>query len=112
MIFAQLKQNLMEVNKIKWGQNRVATIIFFFVIIDYIRWEVTIINSDCISNAQVNVYKDPVSDHSKLSKKGHMTLEFDDSGHYVTQTEGTGDPAKVMKLILSQMLVMMLYNNC
>ena len=46
-------------------------------------------------DAQVNVYKDPVSDHSKLSKEGHMTLEFDDSAHYVTKTEGIGDPAKV-----------------
>ena len=46
---------------------------------------------------QVNVYKDPVSDHSKISKKGHMTLEFDDYGHYVTKTEGTGDATKVMR---------------
>ena len=46
---------------------------------------------------QVNIYKDPVTDHGKISKKGLMTLELDDSGKYVTKTEGTGDPAKVGK---------------
>ena len=49
-------------------------------------------------NVQVNIYKDPVTDHGKISKKGRMTLELDDSGTYVTKTEGTGDPAKVMTL--------------
>ena len=43
----------------------------------------------------MNIYKDPVTDHGKISKKGLMTLELDDSGKYVTNTEGTGDPAKV-----------------
>lgn len=46
---------------------------------------------------QVNIYKDPVTDHGKISKKGLMTLELDDSGKYVTKTEGTGDPAKVYR---------------
>ena len=46
---------------------------------------------------QVNIYKDPVTDHGKVSKKGLMTLELNDSGKYVTKTEGTGDPAKVGK---------------
>ena len=36
-----------------------------------------------------------MTDHGKISKKGLMTLELDDSGKYVTKTEGTGDPAKV-----------------
>ena len=49
---------------------------------------------------QVNIYKDPVTDHGKISKKGLMTLELDDSGKYVTKTEGTGDPAKVGKQIV------------
>ena len=39
--------------------------------------------------------QDPVTDHGKISKKGLMTLELDDSGKYVTKTQGTGDPAKV-----------------
>ena len=43
---------------------------------------------------QVNVYKDPITDHGKLSKKGRMTLEMSD-GHFVTKTEGTGDSSKV-----------------
>ena len=44
---------------------------------------------------QVNVYKDPVTDPGKMSRKGRMTLELDDSGQYVTRTEGKGDPLKV-----------------
>ena len=41
------------------------------------------------------MYKDPVTDHGKMSRKGRMTLELDSSGQYVTRTEGTGDPQKV-----------------
>ena len=44
---------------------------------------------------QVNVYKDPVTDPGKMSRRGRMTLELDDSGQYVTRTEGSGDPHKV-----------------
>ena len=44
---------------------------------------------------QVNVYKDPVTDHGKISKKGRLTLELDAEGHYFTTTEGRGDAAKV-----------------
>ena len=36
-----------------------------------------------------------MTDHGKVSKKGLMTLELDDSGKYVTKTEDTGDPTKV-----------------
>ena len=46
-------------------------------------------------HVQVNVYKDPVTDHGKISKKGRLTLEQDAEGHYFTTTEGRGDPAKV-----------------
>lgn len=49
----------------------------------------------------MNVYKDPVTDHGKMSRKGKMTLELDDSGQYVTRTEGTGDPHKVWGKSLS-----------
>ncbi len=41
---------------------------------------------------QVNIYKEPVTDLGKILKKGRMTLELDESDHYVTRTEGTGDP--------------------
>ena len=47
---------------------------------------------------QVDVYKDPVDDHSKVSKKGRLTLELDDNGQYVTKTEGNGDPTKVFHI--------------
>ena len=46
------------------------------------------------------MYKDPVTDHGKISKKGLITLEFDENGKYVTRTEGKGDPAKVMDSLL------------
>ena len=53
-----------------------------------------------IITMQVDVYKDPVDDHSKVSKKGRLTLELDDNGQYVTKTEGirTGDPTKVFHI--------------
>ena len=41
------------------------------------------------------MYKDPVTDHGKISKKGRLTLEQDAEGHYLTTTEGRGDAAKV-----------------
>eukprot|EP00731_Ephydatia_muelleri_P024095 Em0016g366a len=51
--------------------------------------------SYAIVNGQpVNVYKDPVTDHGKISKKGRLTLEQDAEGHYLTTTEGRGDAAK------------------
>lgn len=43
---------------------------------------------------QVEVYKDPVTDSGKKSKKGQLTLEIKD-GKYVTMTQGTGDPKNV-----------------
>ena len=49
----------------------------------------------CYMYVQVNVYKDPVTDHGKMSRKGRMTLELDSSGQYITRTEGSGDPEKV-----------------
>ena len=43
----------------------------------------------------MDIFKDPVTDHGKLSKKGRMTLEKDENGVFVTRTEGLGDPEKV-----------------
>lgn len=43
---------------------------------------------------QVNVYKQPVTDPGKKSKKGRLTLEYSD-GQYKTVEEGKGDPKKV-----------------
>nr|CAB65409.1 pre-B-cell colony-enhancing factor [Suberites domuncula] len=47
-----------------------------------------------INGKGVNIFKDPITDHGKLSKKGRITLELDESGQFVTRTEGTGDPDK------------------
>ena len=43
----------------------------------------------------MNVYKDPVTDHGKMSRKGRMTLEMNNDGEYITRTEGMGDAEKV-----------------
>ena len=43
----------------------------------------------------VQVYKDPITDKGKQSKKGKLTLEMDAAtGKLTTVTEGKGDPAK------------------
>ncbi len=44
---------------------------------------------------QVDIFKDPVTDHGKLSKKGRLSLELDEGGQLVTRTQGTGDSQKV-----------------
>ena len=41
------------------------------------------------------VYKDPITDKGKQSKKGKLTLEPGPDGKLITKTEGTGDPSKV-----------------
>ena len=47
------------------------------------------------------MYKDPVTDHGKMSRKGRMTLELDINGQYITRTEDTGDPQKVLYVHVS-----------
>lgn len=49
---------------------------------------------------QVNVYKQPVTDLGKKSKKGRLTLEYSD-GQYKTVEEGKGDPKKVYSMYCS-----------
>ena len=44
---------------------------------------------------QVNVFKQPITDPGKKSKKGRLSLEVR-NGKYVTVEEGQGDPRKVM----------------
>jgi len=56
------------------------------------------------------VFKDPITDKGKQSKKGKLTLEEDENGKLITVTEGKGDPGKDMlvevfrngKLIIDQ----------
>ena len=43
---------------------------------------------------QVNVFKDPITDHGKKSKRGRLTLEKTRDG-YDTVEEGHGDPRNV-----------------
>ena len=43
---------------------------------------------------QVNVFKQPITDLGKKSKKGRLTLECED-GKFTTVEEGKGDPKKV-----------------
>lgn len=45
------------------------------------------------------MFKKPITDPGKNSKKGRLSLEFED-GKYVTKQEGTGDPKKVGNLLL------------
>lgn len=40
---------------------------------------------------QVNVFKDPVADPNKRSKKGRLSLHRTQSGDFVTLEEGKGD---------------------
>ena len=47
----------------------------------------------CVDGKDVNVYKDPITDPGKKSKKGKLTLELID-GVYTTIQEGKGDPSK------------------
>ena len=42
----------------------------------------------------MNVYKDPITDSGKKSKKGRLSLEIH-NGSYVTMEQGSGDPKKV-----------------
>ena len=46
-----------------------------------------------VGGKAVNVYKEPVTDQAKKSKKGRLSLELID-GVYTTLQEGKGDPSK------------------
>jgi len=51
--------------------------------------------------SQVNVYKQPITDSSKNSKKGLLSLELNDKGEYVTVEEGRGQVEKVLFAAIS-----------
>lgn len=46
---------------------------------------------------EVNVFKTPITDMGKKSKKGRLTLEME-NGQFVTKEEGQGSPDKVVIL--------------
>lgn len=45
----------------------------------------------CIVLIQVNVFKDPVADPNKRSKKGRLSLHKTQEGDFMTLEEGKGD---------------------
>lgn len=47
----------------------------------------------CVDGKDVNVFKEPITDMGKKSKKGRLTLEHE-NGEWVTKQEGTGSPDK------------------
>ena len=49
---------------------------------------------------KVNVFKQPITDSSKNSKKGLLSLELDEKGKYVTIEEGRGNADKVTLAVL------------
>lgn len=49
------------------------------------------VKSASVFSAQVNVFKDPVADPNKRSKKGRLSLHMTPSGEYVTLEEGKGE---------------------
>ena len=42
------------------------------------------------------MYKQPITDAAKHSKKGLLSLEVDEEGRYVTVEEGRGNADKVL----------------
>lgn len=49
-------------------------------------------SSVTIDGSEVNVFKQPITDPGKNSKKGRLTLELRDDGKYVTVEENRGLP--------------------
>ena len=50
-----------------------------------------------IDGKGVNVFKTPITDMGKKSKKGRLTLEME-NGQFVTKEEGEGSPEKVVMM--------------
>jgi nicotinamide phosphoribosyltransferase len=53
-------------------------------------------SSITVNGKEIDVFKDPVTDSGKKSKKGKLTVEKGADGVATTVTEGKGDPAKDM----------------
>lgn len=51
---------------------------------------------------QVNVFKDPVADPNKRSKKGRLSLHRKPNGDFVTLEEGKGDLEEYGEVCSSQ----------
>ncbi|VDO66853.1 unnamed protein product [Heligmosomoides polygyrus] len=57
-----------------------------------------------VDNEERDVYKSPVTDEGKRSKKGYLTLERNSSGSLETVQEGLGNPEKVGRSLLAALL--------
>ena len=55
---------------------------------------VQVLGGDNKDGKKTLVFKDPITDKGKQSKKGALTLQKDAEGKLVTMTEGQGDPSK------------------
>lgn len=53
----------------------------------------------CVDGKDVNVFKEPITDTGKKSKKGRLTLEHE-NGEWVTTQEGKGNPDKDQLLVV------------
>ena len=51
-----------------------------------------------VNGKEVNVFKSPITDLGKKSKKGRLTLEIE-NGQFVTKEEGTGSSDKVQQFM-------------
>lgn len=56
----------------------------------------------------MNVFKQPVTDLGKKSKKGRLTLEYE-NGKYKTVEEGKGDPKKVYFCVVLWKLIYIIW---
>ena len=52
----------------------------------------------------MNVYKDPIDDPGKKSKKGRLSLEIH-NGSFVTMEQGSGDPKKVCNVSVRKQMM-------
>ena len=56
-----------------------------------------------VNGKGVDVFKDPITDSGKKSKRGKLTLErTDDDKKFITRQEGSGDPKKDVLVTVSE----------
>lgn len=63
-----------------------------------------------VNGKEVNVFKSPITDLGKKSKKGRLTLEIE-NGQFVTKEEGTGSSDKVQQFMYMHVAIINITNN-
>ena len=58
-----------------------------------------------VNGKEVNVFKSPITDLGKKSKKGRLTLEIE-NGQFVTKEEGTGSSDKVQQFMYMHVAIL------